>query len=293
MAAQAFSLNYKAISPWVEMGAYEALWDSGASFKSLAERFAAHPGSLPSDFIPDKNICERYASRALAILKKAGVDRFGVRLSGAGEYPQQLRDADHPIEMLYYQGQWNLLEGRSIAVVGTRKPSVEGLKNAHKIASRLAEDGFTIVSGLAEGVDTIAHGAAIVKGLPTIAVIGAPLSVFYPRGNASLQRFIAKEHLLITQVPVCLYETLSLRLKARFFPERNVTMSALSEATVIIEASDTSGTLSQARAALKQGRKVFILESCFRNKRHRWPSLYEKRGAIRVTSYGDILKRLG
>ena len=70
-------------------------------------------------------------------------------------------------------------------------------------------------------------------------------------------------------------------------------MSALTEATVIVEASDTSGTLSQARAALAQGRKLFILEGCFRNTNLRWPKMYEKRGAIRVKNYRDILKHLG
>ena len=295
MAALAFSLNYKAVSPWLEMGAYEALWDAGgASFGELAERFSAHPDSLPSDFIPDKSICENYASQALAILKRKGVTRFGVRLNGAGEYPNRLRDAANPIEMLYFQGSWSLVENRCVAVVGSRKPSPEGAANAKKIATLLSQDGFTIVSGLAEGIDTIAHGAAIVRGTPTIGVIGTPLSHSYPKGNAHLQRFIAKEHLLISQVPVCHYERLSFKLKPAFFPERNITMVALTEATIIIEASDTSGTLSQARAALEQkNRKLFILDSCFRVPGHRWPAMYEKRGAIRVKTYRDILEQLG
>src|SRR5258707_447794 len=103
MAAHALSLNYKAISPWLEMGAYEALWDTeNASFEALAARFSAHPDSLPSDFIPDKSICEDYASKTIEILNMAGVRRFGVRLNGAGEYPYQLREAVNPIEMLYF-----------------------------------------------------------------------------------------------------------------------------------------------------------------------------------------------
>jgi DNA processing protein len=123
-------------------------------------------------------------------------------------------------------------------------------------------------------------------------VIGMPLSLTYPKANAPIQNFIAKEHLLISQVPVCSYQRLSFKMKPTFFPERNVTMSALCEATIIIEASDTSGTLSQAHAALEQGRKLFILDGCFRNKALRWPRTYENRGAIRVKSYRDILKHL-
>jgi DNA processing protein len=294
MAAHALDFSRKAISPWLEMGAYEALWDAdGASFKSLAQKFASHPSALPSDFIPDKTICAQYADRAIQILKDSGIHRFGVRINGAGEYPEKLRDAEHPIEMLYFQGHWNLTETRCVAVVGTRNPSHDGVENASKIAAGLAQDGFTIVSGLAGGIDTASHGAAIRRGVPTIAVIGTPLWLSYPKSNAPLQRHLAKEHLVISQVPICSYSKLDYRAKPRFFPERNVTMSALTEATIIIEASDTSGTLTQARAAIKQKRKLFILESCFRKTGVRWPATYEKRGAIRVKTYTDILKHLG
>jgi DNA processing protein len=276
------------------MGAYEALWDDdGTWFKSLANRFAAHPGALPSDFIFDKTVCARYAEAAVEILAKAGIHRFGVRVNGAGEYPAKLREAEHPIEMLYFQGHWDLTETRCVAVVGTRDPSAEGVEIANRIGTGLSDDGFTVVSGLADGIDTAAHGAAIRRGTPTIAVIGTPLWLSYPKNNAALQRHIAKENLVISQVPICSYSKLDYRTKPRFFPERNVTMSALTEATIIVEASDTSGTLTQASAALKQNRKLFILESCFRRKGLRWPAAYEKRGAIRVKSYGDILKHLG
>jgi DNA processing protein len=294
MAANAFTLGYRAVSPWLEMGAYEALWDSGKpSFKSLAAKFNSHPGSLPSDFIPDRSICERYAAETISILRKNGVERFGIRLNTAGDYPPQLREAEHRVEMLYFRGHWDLVETRCVAIVGTRSPSAEGARNAKVIATRLSTDGFTIVSGLAEGIDTIAHGAAIVRGAPTIAVIGTPLSLAYPKANAPIQNFIAKEQLLISQVPVCAYEHLSFKMKPAFFPERNVTMSALCEATIIIEAGETSGTLSQARAALHQRRKLFILEACFRDKTLKWPRLYQSQGAIRVKSYRDILKHLG
>ncbi|HZL55650.1 MAG TPA: DNA-processing protein DprA [Bryobacteraceae bacterium] len=293
MAAHAFSFQERAISPWAEMGAYEALWDQdGVWFNSLAEKFAAHPGSLPSDFVLDSQIRELYANKTLSILKRAGIDRFGVRINGAGEYPLQLRNAEHPIEMLYYQGNWDLVETRCIAIVGTRNPSPAGIKTTAKIAARLSDDGFTVVSGLAGGIDTTAHGAAIQRGRPTIAVIGMPLSQPYPKENAGLQRFIAKENLLISQVPVCRYQRLHYKVKPRFFPERNVTMSALTEATIIVEAGNTSGTLIQARAALKQGRKLLILESCFKNDALTWPSYYEKRGAVRVKNYHDIARHL-
>lgn len=293
MTPQAFHSGYRAISPWREMGAYEALWsDAKAWFKSIAERFAAHSGSLPSDFfVLDEGVPREYAERADSLFQKGGVKRYGIRLHGASEYPDKLRDAAHPVELLYYQGYWDLVETRCIAVVGTRKPSEDGAKRAEKLTRMLCDEGFTIVSGLAVGIDTIAHKTAIANDAPTIAVIGTPLSSAYPRINAELQAEIARNHLLISQVPVCRYAEQDWRINRQFFPERNITMSALTEATVIVEAGETSGTLIQARHALKQGRKLFILDSCFRAGLQ-WPHTYAAKGAIRVTNFDEIRAHL-
>jgi DNA processing protein len=288
------SLSYKPISPWLEMGAYEALWtDVKMWFKSIAEKFASQPGALPSDFFAmQADVPKQYAERANALLEKGGVKRYGIRLWGAGEYPEKLRDAEYPVELLYYQGFWDLVETRCVAVVGTRRPSEEGERRAEKLTRFLVKDGFTVVSGLATGIDTIAHTTAINAGAPIIAVIGTPLSSRYPRENDELQATIAKEHLLTSQVPVCRYADQDWRMNRSFFLERNVTMSALTEATIIVEASDTSGTLTQARAALKQKRKLFILDSCFEVEGLKGPHTYEKRGAIRVKDHDDIRKHL-
>jgi DNA processing protein len=282
------------ISPRLEMGAYEALWsDFGSWFKSLAEKFRQNPGSIPSDFVPDRQRAYEFSDRALMILRKGGVEKFGVRINGAGDYPVRLRDAEYPVEMFYYQGWWDLIETRCVAVVGTRKPSRNAQKRARQLVEYLAEDGFTIVSGLATGIDTIAHETAIRLNAPTIAVIGTPLSKCYPRENCALQKIIATEHLLISQVPVCRYVDQHYSLNSRFFPERNITMSALTEATIIVEAGETSGTLTQARAALRQKRKLFILDSCFRTQGLKWPHRYMERGAIRVRDFDEIRKHLG
>ena len=123
-------------------------------------------------------------------------------------------------------------------------------------------------------------------------MIGTPLSVYYPRDNKNIQRFIGEKYLVISQVPVCCYDPMDYKARPHFFPARNATMSALTEATVIVEAGNTSGTLTQARAALKQQRKLFILESCFRNKELTWPRFYEDQGAVRVASAKQILEHL-
>jgi DNA processing protein len=178
-------------------------------------------------------------------------------------------------------------------VVGTRKPSAEGLARTKKLVTALLQDDFTIVSGLAAGVDTTAHTTAIEQGGRTIAILGTPLSKAYPASNAKLQKEIAENHLIISQVPVKRYgNQANPTANNFFFPERNVTMSALTDATIIVEAGETSGTLVQARHALKQNRKLFILESNFQNPQLKWPRAYEERGAIRVASYDDIRQRL-
>lgn len=290
----ALDVAARAVSPFVELGAYEALWDQdNASFKTIAARFAKTPGALPSDFI-EQNRSAEYANEVHRKLTDAGVRQYGVRVHGAGEYPKRLRDAENPIELLYYQGWWELVNSpRSVAIVGTRNPSEDGIRRTRKLVRSLLDDDFTIVSGLAKGVDATAHTAAVREGGRTIAVLGTPISRTYPKENAALQREIATNHLLISQVPVARYERAPNPTTNRhFFPARNVTMSALTDATVIVEAGETSGTLVQARAALKQGRKLFILDSCFRNPKLTWPHTYEERGAIRVRDYDDIRQQL-
>lgn len=285
--------SLSAISPRRELGAYEALWlEQGATFKSIAEKFAADPAALPSDFVSPSR-ADECAAQVMRALKAGGVHRFGVRVNHAGDYPSRLRDARHPVELLYYQGSWELSEARCVAVVGTRKPTSDGVERAARLARELVGRGFTVVSGLATGIDTAAHTAAIAASGSTIAVIGTPLGTYYPKENSALQDQIARDFLLISQVPVLRYQQQAVPQNRLFFPERNITMSALTEATVIVEAGETSGTQTQARAALYQGRKLFILNSCFKRKGLTWPARFEAQGAIRVRTPEDIWNALG
>lgn len=281
------------ISPRRELGAYEALWlEKGATFKTLADRFASDPSALPSDFVPAL-LADQCASEVMKLLKQAGVHQFGVRIHHAGDYPEKLRDARHPVELLYYRGAWEITETRCIAVVGSREASETGIANAERLARELVKRDFTVVSGLAKGVDGAAHRTAIAYGGRTIAVIGTPLNSCYPKAHAALQEDIAKAHLVISQVPVLRYGKQAPQQNRLFFPERNVTMSALTEGTIIVEAGETSGTLTQARAALHQGRKLFILDTCFRRTDISWPARFEAEGAIRVRTPEDIWSALG
>ncbi len=282
----------KPISPRRELGAYEALWlEPGASFKTIAEKFGRDPDALPSDFVPS-TVADNCAAEVLSRLKAAGVHRFGIRVNHSGDYPVKLRDARHPVELLYYRGIWELSESRCVAVVGSRNPSADGLRRAARLARLLVERKFTVVSGLAYGIDTAAHVAALEVGGRTIAVVGTPLGTVYPKENAELQEKISSDQLVISQVPILRYSKQSTHYNRLFFPERNKTMSALTDATIIVEASDTSGTLIQARAALHQRRKLFILDSAFHRTDITWPSRFEAMGAVRVREEDDIWRNL-
>jgi DNA processing protein len=283
----------KPISPMKEMVAYEVLWrNKKMTFKQLSRMFASQPGKLPSELVPEEYIANLYSTVKEAALNDTLGYRTNLLIHGSFDYPDRLRQAEEPVEVLYYTGNVALLSTRSIAVVGTRKPSAAGLRHAAEVARFLVARDFTIISGLAAGIDTMAHTTAIAEKGRTIAVIGTPLDRAYPAENAALQLQIAREHLLVTQVPFIRYREQSIQGNRLFFPERNKTMSALSEATVIVEAGETSGTLIQARAALYQKRKLFILEPCFQNPHIGWPAEYLRHGAIRISNFEDILSHL-
>lgn len=286
-------MTTKPISPLREIAAYEALWNRDkTSFKTLSNLFASHQGSRPSDFVTENEIESFYSVLKETILNNRLNYKINILLEGTFDYPKELKDAKEPVELLYYSGMLDYLCTRRIAIVGTRQPTNEGLLRTTKLVKLLVQDNFTIVSGLAAGIDTQALTTAIEQKGRTIAVIGTPIDQVYPKENIDLQKKIAMEHLLISQVPFHRYKRQSIAGNRLFFPERNKTMSALSEATVIIEAGETSGTLIQAKAALYQKRKLFILDSCFQNKNITWPHRFLEMGAIRVKDYEDIVSAL-
>lgn len=290
-SAQLFARQ--AVSPALELGAYEELWArDGMTFKAIADLFRKSGNDLPSHFV-DRRQAEKRAREVLTIFEEKRIEDAGFVVHGTIDYPEDLRVARHPVQALYYRGNLTLLYlPLRVAVVGSRDPSDEGILRARKLAKCLVADGAVVVSGLARGIDTAAHTAALESGGQTIGVIGTPISEAYPRENAELQERIARDYLLVSQVPVIRYLRQTPKWNRIFFPERNATMSALTQATVIVEASDTSGSLVQGRAAIEQGRKLFILESCFR-RGLKWPERLQAAGAIRVSEYDEIRRHLG
>ena len=170
-------------------------------------------------------------------------------------YPENLRAIHDRPPLIFIAGGLKAADVRSIAVIGARRASPHGLTAARAIAAELVEQRYTVISGLAAGIDTAAHSAALARGGRTLAVIGTGLRRSYPPQNATLQRQIAARGAVISQfwpdAPP----------SRRSFPMRNAVMSGLALATVIVEASETSGARTQARLALAHGRPVLLLDS--------------------------------
>jgi DNA processing protein len=278
------------IDPTEEIAAYESLWVYNSTVKKMADVFRKYNHEHPSVVAYYEGISSQEIEETKDHVRKLMPFRyFGSLFYKDFDYPNKLRDARNPVEVLYYRGFLDLLSSRTVSVVGARKASEAGIKRAKRIAKLLVDNQITVMSGLAEGIDTAAHQAALECGGQTIAVIGTSLNDVYPRGNKELQNFIAQEHLVVSQVPFYQSSQQDYRINRGFFPERNKTMSALSEATIIVEASETSGSLIQARAAIEQNRKLFILKSCF-GQGLSWPERFREKGAIVVEDADDLLR---
>jgi DNA processing protein len=284
------SVIENALSPFDEMVAYESLLaQHGETLTTISKRLKSE-NSLPSELANRANIPQELRREVEDYLReKVG---FTVLVHGVFQYPSRLQDADAPIAVLYAKGDLALLERPSLSIVGARAASDEGQRRAARLSKDLAGAGFVVISGLAEGIDTVALSTAIAAEGRVVGVIGTPIDEYYPRKNRALQDRIAGDHLLISQVPFFRYARQPFKTRRYYFPMRNETMAALSQGTIIVEASDQSGTHSQARACFQQGRKLFILESCFENKSITWPAFYEQKGAIRVRNTSDILEHL-
>jgi DNA protecting protein DprA len=189
---------------------------------------------------------------------------------------------------LHYAGDLGLVQRPCVSIVGTREASHEGRARAARLARELVQRNAVIVSGLARGIDTAAQTSAIENGGCTIAVIGTPLSKASPSENASLQEKIWREHLLISPFPE------GRPVYRSNFPQRNRVMAALSDATVIVEASDTSGTLHQAAECNKLGRWLFIMKAVTEDTTLAWPRKFlEYPKVAALTSTDEIFSVLG
>ena len=201
-------------------------------------------------------------------------------------YPQRLREIyDYP-PVLYVRGNPLPEDETCLAVVGTRRATVYGRQVTDEIVSDLARNKVTIVSGLAKGIDSIAHRAALEAGGRTIAVFACGLDIVYPAENANLAREIMERGALISEYP------LGIRPKADNFPRRNRIMSGLSLGVLVIEAGESSGALITANQALEQNRDVFAVPGSILSPASRGTNRLIQEGAKLVRNHVDILEEL-
>ena len=210
-----------------------------------------------------------------------------------GFAPEELLGPLNPLEQhhapkrLFVAGhaEW-LGEHPRVSIVGARHPSLVGLKRAAKLARFLTDANVLVVSGLAEGIDWSAHVATLEAGGRTMAVIGTSLSVAYPVKHRALQDQLMREHLVISQFPEGFPTT------RRNFPMRNRTMALVSDASVIVEAGEGSGSLSQGWEALRLGRPLFLMASILEQQDLQWPKTMLDYGAMVLKNPSDLLARL-
>ena len=178
-------------------------------------------------------------------------------------------------EVLYLKGDHTLLgAGPRVAVVGSRRASPRGLEMAARITEKLVELGVTVVSGLALGIDTVAHETAISKGGRTIAVLGTGLDRYAVARNRSLQDLIGDQHLLVSQFPP------GGTAHRSYFPRRNKTMALLTDATLVVEADENSGTRHQGWEAIRLDRQVLFPARFLSTTKAKWPHTMMRYGAF-------------
>jgi DNA processing protein len=216
-------------------------------------------------------------------LERHGIKAFSYHDDG---YPARLKQIyDYP-PILYVKGSLLPQDEWCLAVVGTRKATVYGRQAAEEIVSDLARNKITIVSGLARGIDSIAHRSALEAGGRTIAVFGCGLDMVYPAENASLAKSIATNGALISEFP------LGTEPRRENFPLRNRIMSGLSLGVLVVEAGDSSGAMITARLALEQNREVFAVPGSILSPSSRGTNNLIQEGAKLIRDYTDILEEL-
>lgn len=202
-------------------------------------------------------------------------------------YPNSLREIDHPPALLYYRGILpDFNHGCYISIVGTRSMSDYGKRNAFRIARDLAVSGATVVSGMARGIDAVAAAGAIYAKRPTVAVLGCGINICYPKEHLTLARQIVKNGCILTEYPP------NFSPSRYTFPQRNRIISGLSQATIVIEGEEKSGSLITARFAQKQGRVVYALPGSVDSKNSQGPALLIRNGARVLTSADDVIRDL-
>jgi len=259
-------------------------------FGNLVDAWKATPAELKQSGLDEGSIRAVISCRTKISLEAEleKLDRYGVKVLTYHDpdYPSRLKEIyDHP-PVLYLRGSLLPEDEWCLSVVGTRRATVYGRQVTEEIVTDLARNKITIVSGLAKGIDTVAHHSALEAGGRTLAVFGCGLDIVYPSENAELARRIMQQGAIISEYP------LGTKPKPEHFPRRNRIMSGLSLGVLVIEAGDTSGAMITAHLALEQNREVFAIPGSILSPSSQGTNHLIQEGAKLVTDYTDILEEL-
>jgi DNA processing protein len=260
--------------PAAVLGASPAQWQAVAG-RTASQRLAAPPEAVQ----------EERLQTALRWLQ-AEPAHHAIPL-GDPAYPALLLQTEDPPLMLFVQGDLSILSSPSVAVVGSRNPSVQGAEHAREFAAQLAQAGFTVVSGLALGVDGAAHEGALQAQGKTVAVVGTGPDLVYPRRHQGLAQRIAAAGAVVSE-----FSPGTPPLSAHF-PLRNRIIAGLTRGTLVVEAAVQSGSLITARMANEAGREVFAIPGSIHSPLSRGCHALIKQGAKLVESASDILEEWG
>ena len=226
------------------------------------------------------------AQKLDASLKWLDVESNHLLTLADDDYPAQLLEIADPPPVLYLKGRRELLRRPGLAVVGSRNATPSGLQNAEAFARNLSEAGFTIISGMALGIDAAAHRGGLAAAGASIAVVGTGLDLIYPVRNKALAHELAEKGLIISEF------SLGTPALAKNFPRRNRIISGLSRGVLVVEAALASGSLITARQAGEQGREVFAIPGSIHSPFSRGCHQLIKQGAKLVDEANDILIEL-
>ncbi len=249
----------------------------------------------PSHALKQAGLDRRSLESLLKVREMLDLDAEMERLHQAGVqaitwvddcYPPNLRQVYNAPPVLYVRGSLDTRDEWAVAVVGTRRASVYGKEAARMVCTGLAQAGVTVVSGMAQGIDTVAHRACLDAGGRTIAVLGCGVDVVYPARNSQLAAEIVERGALISEY------ALGTRPDARNFPPRNRIISGLTLGTVVVEGDMGSGALITSGFALEQGREVFAIPGNIFARASRGTNYLIQQGAKLVTQVGDVLEEL-
>jgi DNA processing protein len=216
----------------------------------------------------------------------AADSRRSLVLLGEADYPALLLQTADPPLLLFTEGRRDLLQARSVAIVGSRQATPGGRETAREFAGALSGAGWTVVSGLAEGIDGAAHEGALDRPGSTVAVVGTGLDLVYPPQHSGLARRIAEQGVVISEY------VLGTPPRAEHFPARNRLIAGLARGTVVVEAALRSGSLITARLAAEMGRDVFAVPGSIRARSAEGCHALLRDGAVLATSADDVLAEL-